>query len=101
MYTKIVVNKTSEKSKKYNNLDNFISIKKCEFEDFEKSIVTFLGFLLILFLAIKLTNTLNMIAYVLSGISFSFLLSIYVNFKKLKEATLELLYKNKDRLEQK
>ena len=99
--SKNAISKILKESTKYNNLENFIAIKKYEFENFDKSSIALLSFFVVLFLAAKITGFISIIIYIISSVGFVCLLSTYINFRKPREKVLELLYQRKDKQKKK
>ena len=87
-----------EKSNKYNEIQNFIDLKRYEFNSYEKSTIAILGIFIVLFLAINLTGIGSMIIYLTSAFIFIAILSTYINLRKLQGDILRLLYQKKDRI---
>jgi len=86
--------KIIKESKKYNNVLNFIEIKKYEFEKSDKGIFTILGFLLLLILTMK---DFFPAIYIITFLLFLFILLIHVITRNFHMKIIEKLYKLKDK----
>jgi len=94
------IKKILKESEKFKNVDNYIQIKRYEFEESEKITVFLLGISITLLLAIKITNFgWGGISYFILGIGFIALFSILINLNTYYNHLMKELYKKKDLLE--
>ena len=90
------IKKFLEESNRYNQIENFIEIKKYGFEKDEKRSLFLIGLSLTLFLAFKINNLTGAMAYLILGVGFVGLLSTYINLSELHKEILRKIYEKKD-----
>lgn len=84
-------------SEEYNDIENFIQIKKHQFGSGEKSLGLFLGFIIVIILGMKITGLLSLIGFVLMGIILIPGVVIYRKLNELHSIIIRELYIEKDR----
>jgi hypothetical protein len=92
-------NKLISESKKFNNIQNFIDIKKYEFEKFDSIVIFILGVSITLFLAAKLSNLSSILTYILLVIGFFLSFSTFINLNRVQQDIIKKLYLLKDKLQ--
>jgi hypothetical protein len=92
-------NKILLESKKYKQLQNFIEIKKYEFEKFDKITIFLMTLSITLFLAAKLSNITSILAYFILTIGFISSLSTFININKVHQKIIRKLYYLKDKFQ--
>jgi len=92
------VKKVLKESEKFNNIENYIQLKKYEFERLENLFIFLLGTYIILFLTFKVINLTTGFLYLMFGVIFVVLLGISIALNKHQKHLMKRLYEKKDSL---
>ncbi len=84
-------------SKEYKDLQNFIEIKKYEFESNEKILILFVTISIALFVGVTITNLELAFAQLILAIGMFAGLSYYINVRRINQRIIKELYKLKDK----